>query len=226
MIFNLFCDASIDNDRQLACAGCLVCLQDNNTIQYQKLIIQNNATNNSAEILAIWSAINEVINLNNKYKNSVFRIFSDSKISLFGIRDWIKSWIYNMDNNKNLISSSGFPVANQQTFIDIYNLIVENDIHVEFYHQRGHVLDGKVSYQKAREKFINANKRSPESLSIDIYYISKMNDIIDKNTKNAIENYLCKIIMPDTVVCGDNPIHFYIRDDLISKFIENTKIRK
>ena len=230
MIINLFCDASIDVDRKIACAGCYIVVQgesihSNPLPLYYKMYIQHNATNNSAEILAIWAGVTEAIKLRQSKPNATFRLFSDSKISLYGLRDWIKNWIKNSENaNTNvLISSVGQPVANQQCFIDIFNLIVESGLKIELYHQRGHVGGSGPRMDKARVQFIRANKVPPESLGLDFDFLCQCNNYIDISTRSALRKYIDNgfIDYETTSIIGINPMHFYIRSNMIHQYIRN-----
>lgn len=222
MIINLFCDASINIDKKVACGGCYITCQNENGIQnlgFQR-IIQTNATNNSAEILAIWVGVIEAIKIKHRYPNAVFRLFSDSKISLYGLRDWMKNWIARMNPDGVLIASNGQPVMNQERFIDIFNLIVENNLHIELYHQRGHVKDRNMSSKLARAHFIKANKVPPENLGLDIEYISDCNDIIDNLTRQAIREYLETGVIPfNTTMEAINPMIYRIRDNCLHQYI-------
>lgn len=223
-IINLFCDASINIDRKVACGGCLITLQDMDTMELADLgirgYLQKDATNNSGEILAIWTAIVEAIRLKAVYPDAIFRLFSDSKISLYGLRDWIKNWIRMMRPNGTLISSSGKPVVNQQRFIDCFNLVVENDMHIELYHQRGHVEDGRVSPERARIGFIRANKVPPESLGITMEYLCRCNDIIDNYTRDAIATALLQNNLSDGIYwIGEDPMVFKIRSNMLHQYI-------
>ena len=195
MIFNLFCDASIDTDRKIACGGCYITAQDENYVSPidTKAMIQLNATNNSSEILAIWIGVVEALSLRRLNPGAIFRLFSDSKISIYGLRSWMINWVRNIrpDDGKNiLISSSGDPVMNQQRFIDIFNMVVRNNLRIELYHQRGHVGDKSISLNKARVDFIKANKVAPEALNLDINYLSQCNNYIDNFTRNSLRHFI------------------------------------
>lgn len=224
MIINLFCDASIDIDKHVACAGCYISAQDNSNVHDIGLrrIIQTNATNNSSEILAIWIGVVEALRLRSTlYPNAVFRLFSDSKISLYGLRDWLKNWVNRMDEDGVLLASNGQPVMNQQRFIDIFNIIVENNLKIELYHQRGHVLDKKMmSLIQARAEFIKANKVPPENLGIDISYLCNCNQIVDNVTREAVRSYVDKgIILPYTEIERCVPMDYLIRKDMLHNYI-------
>ena len=223
MIINLFCDASIDLNRKVACGGCYITCQDNTNQTFEigrRMIIQRNATNNSAEILAIWTGVIEALRLRQIYPGAILRLFSDSKISLYGLRDWMKNWIANIREDGTLVSSSGQPVANQQKFIDIFNIIVENNLRIEFYHQRGHVNEGKVSIDKARSSFIKANKCTPEALGLNMPYLCTCNDMVDKMTREAVRIYLSTgQIVPYAELELEYPIEFSIRANMLHQYI-------
>ena len=223
-IINLFCDASIDIDRKIACGGCFITMQDSMGVQEigSRLILQTDATNNSSEILAIWAGVVEALKLRNQFPGAVFRLFSDSKISLYGVRDWIKNWIQNTGSDGILMSSSGTPVKNQQRFIDIYNMIVENNLRIEFYHQRGHVNEGRVPINVARAQVIRANKVPPEGLGLDIEYICHYNDMIDNLTRDAVRNYDQYLITgcpPGVDIESEIPIIWEIRRNQCHQYI-------
>lgn len=228
MIINIFCDASIDTDRKIACGGCYIVIQGNDSsfspLRY-KMYLQHHATNNSAEILAIWTGVTEAIKIREQFPNAIFRLFSDSKISLYGLRDWMKNWIKNSQHRGTdvLINSSGQEVANQQYFIDIFNLIVETGLKIELYHQRGHVGEtGGVNLDRARVQFIRANKVSPENLGMNIQFISQCNCYIDNMTRSAMRQYIdYGVIIDDTMVLPIDPMHHYIRSNMLPQYIRN-----
>ena len=223
MIINIFCDASIDLDKKIACGGCYIVSQNFNNhtseIGYRRMI-QLNATNNSAEILAIWTGVVEALRLRQTYPGAIFRLFSDSKISLYGLRDWLKSWVARMGDDGKLVSSNGQPVCNQQTFIDIFNLIVENNLRIEFYHQRGHVKERHMPMSQARAQFIKANKVAPEGIGLTIEALCDFNEIIDLITRKAVHSYINQgILLENTEVIGIVPLEFYIRNTMLHQYI-------
>ena len=226
-VINIFCDASIDNNAHIACGGCYIVKQEPNgmtTPLDHRLCIQHNATNNSAEILAIYTGVLAAIDFRQIYPNAVFRLFSDSKISLYGLRDWMKNWIKNsqLKGTNILISSSGQPVANQQYFINIFNIIVDKHLCIEFYHQRGHVGEsGGVSMVKARAQFIKANKVSPELMQTTIGFFCECNKFIDNATRDAVRAYVDHgVIIPNTHIELICPIEFNIKADQLPTYIE------
>lgn len=243
-IINVFCDASIDTNKHIACGGCYITIQEivpevsiingyrRDTVSSisikdycSKMYIQHNATNNSAEILAIWTGIQEIIRIREMYPNAIYRVFSDSKISLYGLRDWMKNWINRYDPEKGvLISSSGEEVANQQYFIEIYNLIIELGLKVEFYHQRGHVGEsGGVSLIMARTQFIKANKVPPVALGLSIEELVRCNHMIDNNTRVALKHYINSngVLLDNTYEELIHPLRFYPIYERLDDYIHN-----
>lgn len=195
LVYDLFCDASIDLEEHVACAGCTVTRNGYEATSYG--IIQKEATNNSAEILAIWLGVRLAIGIRNSIMQSKeiqrvkFRLFSDSKISLFGVKTWIFSWIRRQKEDGTLINSTEQPVVNQEYFADIYKSIVDNELHIEFYHQRGHVcIFDSSKLEKAAKDFRNANHVPLHRLGLDITHISKYNDIVDNVTRDVVHQYV------------------------------------
>ena len=228
MIINIFCDASIDINSGTSCGGCLVTNQCGSacSVLYYKGRILPNSTNNYAEITAILVGVIEALRLRPLYKYNypIFRLFSDSKISLYGLRDWLKNWKITVDENGNqcLISTSGTPVCNQQVFIEIFNIIVENNLYIELYHQRGHATGkkSKVGLDKARADFIKANKVTPEHLELDIEFLSLCNDLIDNYTRDAVKAYINKNeFLPGIELEGYRPIELFIRENMKHQYI-------
>ncbi len=229
-IFNLFCDASIDLPTSMACAGCIITMQDRDTGKVLwtepiiKCSIQRNATNNSAEILAIFLGISEAVEIARFNQDPIFRVFSDSKISLYGLRDWMKNWIVNSSEDGTLRSTSGNPVANQQTFVQIYNLIIENNLKVEFYHQRGHVTEnGRLGSKESRAYFIKTNKVAPEALGqIDIDYLNIYNNQVDNITRDVLYDFIKTGGTNREVrleMYKESPIKYFANKDLLPRYI-------
>ena len=190
-VFNIFCDASIDTKNKLACSGSVLTDSAANEIISIEHFIQTNATNNSSEILAILSSIRLAI----KFKNilnidCIFNIFSDSKLCIFGLRDWLGKWYANQkieDGISVLYASSKDPVKNQEYFKECVRLIVDNNLRLNLFHNRGHIAyntPDKLLY--ARNTFIEYNEIEPESLGLSMYTICKYNDFVDISTKSIL----------------------------------------
>ena len=73
-VINIFCDASIDINRKVACGGCFISMQT----EYgefidlgNKMMIQENATNNSSEIMAIFCLAKDLEDLRRRLGNII-----------------------------------------------------------------------------------------------------------------------------------------------------------
>ena len=139
---NIFSDASILQKKNgstieyyIGCPGVSIWHMDRKIGEYSE--VYTKVTNNFSEIRAIFLAVWYA----RQYRDSApyitnINIFSDSKISVFGLRDWMFSWI-DKSNNGILMSTSGV-VKNQEHFIRIIKFICDNNLSVRFYHVRGH----------------------------------------------------------------------------------------
>ena len=187
-IYDIFCDASVTDSLRGACAGALL------TERYSQLsqlyaVIQPSGTNNSGEICAVLQGVSIACNIKQSTSEPCrFNIFSDSIISIRGIREWIFHWIYNANQNRNniLISSSGKPVSNQIYFKFIFNSILLNNLEVYFYYQKGHVEN---RYRYAAVQFEMINGISLIRLGLTAEYISTFNDHVDGRTRDILRQY-------------------------------------
>lgn len=179
---NIFCDASIYKtyEETIGCPGSIVVINDQ--IVDQSIEIYRFSTNNHSEINAILMAVTQAL----RYVNGCNRIniFSDSKISVFGLKEWIFNWINTRDDTGIMYSSSGQPVANQNIFLNIIRKIVSNNLNFNLYHQKGHV--GKNDLVIAKKVFQTSNKICLND--DEVIYISKYNDYIDNATRNYLYN--------------------------------------
>lgn len=176
---NVFTDASIltKGNSMIGCAG--FCTVHNNQFINKNAMIVPKTNSARAELVAIYMGLEELLLY--KKSNMILRLFSDSQLSILGIRDRIFNW---MNNNRNkLLTNQSTDVKNQDLIISIINIIIENNINVEFYHQKGH-----INYKSDKELLI-AKTVFRKSNNIDINdmdffrKISYANDIVDKYTK-------------------------------------------
>ena len=231
MIINLFCDASIDSQNtNIACSGCVVVMQDDRNainIINKRFAIKHNSTNNSAEILAILLGVSEALRIrNNLYPNAIFRLFSDSGISLFGLRDWMVNWIRNMGDDNILRTSQKDPVINQQTFINIYNLIVNYNLKIELYHQKGHIAMTDKALKEARAYFIKQNKVTPDMLGLSIENIVSFNNMVDNDTRIVEKTYIESGMYDETTTTlirenHVNPITYIPKKEMLARYVQN-----
>lgn len=198
-VINIFCDASIrklNSGETLGSPGAVCLLNDamsanqgDKAFVIQRLEILRHSTNNHAEIYAIYMAYQLAKLLHYEAGgNPRINIYSDSQISVYGLRDWIFSWVSNSRGDI-LTSSTGKSVANQ----DIYKMIVidmiKSGIPVHLYHTKGHVntnsnkslINAKRVFDKSNNTNINLNAMSQ---------ISYGNDLVDLATKDYIDIFL------------------------------------
>lgn len=184
MELNIFTDASITKTiygETIGCAGA-ICMENNNLLRYE---IFRDCTNNISEISAVKLGV--LLALENRDLYDKVNIWSDSQWSIFGLTKWIKSWVNNAVNYR-LINSSGEAVKNQEIFLSIIKLIVDNNLPVNFYHIKGHVAENNIkSIDHATSVFYKSNgiRISRER----IYYAVKMNNLVDNTTRKLLDTW-------------------------------------
>ena len=139
-VLNIFTDASIKRIRNensfIGCPGMVAYIGYREL--NRRLEIIRHSTNNESEIRAIQMAIEyvyEYIPLFPYIKK--INIFCDSKISVYGLREWYKNWFSDIKNGE-LYGSSG-KVKNQKYFIFIIKAIEQLGFPINIYHLRGHM---------------------------------------------------------------------------------------
>lgn len=192
-VLNIFCDASITNHNgeTIGCPGAIVIKYNNDElyISDSKFEILRNTTNNKSELTAIFLALQLALKYRDIYP--IINIFSDSKISVFGLRDWIFSWINTIDEDGIIYSSSGLEVANQDIIKKIINFVVYNKLRFNLFHQKGHVTSTENMINRSQKVFNQSNNILIDR-DIDLV-INKYNNIIDNQTRNKLKEE-CKNI--------------------------------
>jgi ribonuclease HI len=210
---NIFTDASIykkPDDTYFGCAGYVaVCGDQVYEIDEQ---IYDNTTSNNSEIKAVRMGIETAIKWKEQFSH--IRLFSDSQLCIFGLRDRFTNWVENSSNGT-INGSNGQPIINQEIFIDIANLILVNNLHIELYHQDGHVaLTNPRSIGKARQDFIRFNNLNTDIDQALTYALSYYNNMVDQSTRRILQDFVdhyanypdygysvrseaCKFIMPN-----------------------------
>lgn len=182
---NIFSDASIIRAPYGfdGCYGVVAVVRDEIIDTTMRLV--SNTTVNNCEIKGIRAAIDLAI----KYKDQFdyINIFSDSQISIFGLRDYIYKWKYNIKDEL-LYTSSGKPAVNQEIFIECHKMLLESGLYnkINLIHQSGHINSNYASLQKAAVVFRKANGvAGPIDLNF-IRYISTYNDFVDHNSRSLL----------------------------------------
>lgn len=200
---NIFCDASTRRKGKIldACYGAIATV--NNTEIDKIYRISSNSTNNLAEIQAIKAGICLAIKYKDRYDS--INLFSDSEISILGIRDRYFKW--KVKYNK-LYGTNSKLISNQDIFIETMNLICDHNLMITFYHQKGHVSNNIKSIKEAEHVFMASNNiREKIDLNL-IRYISYWNDKVDRESRSNLMNtniYKLNIVRP----VHFNVVNFY-----------------
>lgn len=182
---NIFTDASIKmitGGKVVACAGAVAILGNfrGKRANYQFI---KDTTNNNAELKAIRLGVNQAIAFKDQYR--IVRIFSDSQISVFGIRDRIFKW--NTDSDGYYKTSEGSLVKNQDVMLEIVKDILDNELRLEIYHQNGHVnTDNIEELNSAIHTFCISNSVRGHISYEFIKAISDINNYVDRTTRTRL----------------------------------------
>ena len=199
---NIFVDASIKKceNETIGCPGAIA-IYNNSVLDY-KMDILRNSTNNNSEIMAIYYGILLAIKYRDKFK--YINLFSDSKICVFGLKEWIFNWIktvqigsdniedYTQEYNMNILyGSTGTPVANQSEIMLVVQTILAYNLELHIYHQRGHICTKNESMlQKAMHTFIENNNLFSDEIDLaTMSELSYYNNTIDDSTRKFLNSY-------------------------------------
>lgn len=189
---NIFTDASVKNHGQTTetIAGMELYNRDLNVerSRYTRLIP---STVNEGEIYAIYMAIMTCVEIKEKYpdENYTFNIFSDSRISVLGLREWYSNWVdMTLKNDtEKLINSSKEFVMNQQLFINCFDYIIKSGIHINFYHIRGHMCTlNPRDIDKFTTSFKEINKLNDYPSRELVSRLILMNDLVDRKSRSYL----------------------------------------
>lgn len=158
---NVFTDASMNSSLTAGCVGvCVVTgpldkrfpmLRTSTTTDIVKP-----ATNNTAEARAVEYGIDQIIMNPNLFNRPKIRLFSDSQITIFGLRDRIFKW--RVKKTKDEFVGTVGSIKNQEIFLAICHLINFYNLKIELYHQSGHVdFSDQKSLDKAARDFAKDN---------------------------------------------------------------------
>ena len=204
---NIFTDASVLNKpSEIIGAPGFVAVIGNNVIHHNEIILRE-STNNESELYAIYMAIQYA--LFNRDKVEVINIFSDSQFAIYGLREWIFSWINNIKNDR-LYNSSNKLVANQKLFMNIVYTILYYDLKVSLYHNRGHFKYNQV--KEFVKLFTKHNFLNDYLEFAAAYTIIHYNDMVDNNTRSLLHRtgqFPLKLEIPDYFARNDLDLNRY-----------------
>lgn len=186
---NIFSDASISGKvgNQTGCYGVVV-VKENDIIDKDYRLVSSTTSNNS-EIKGIRHALDMAY----KYKDTVkfINIFSDSLISVMGLKEYIYNWllkdgIYYTRSNRKVVS-------NQNVFIEARGLLDElsrsNSI-IRIFHQKGHIDNGYNNLIEAANAFKRFNNIDGKIDLNFIRYISCWNNYVDETSRSLLRRNL------------------------------------
>lgn len=191
-MIEIYTDASIkkyENGRAFGCAGA-ICPEYGK----ESYKILPDATNNKSEITAIYLGVilaNEILISNPELLDRRVTIYSDSKISVYGLREWMPTWLDNRIGGI-IYNNSGKPVKNQEVFLNILAYLTKYDLKITIRHQKGHVdvLDAK-SMANANDVYRESNGYRLDSNTLTKICI--YNNQVDETSRNILQD-----IDPDT----------------------------
>lgn len=211
--FNIFTDASILNRKKYydGCYGAIAVYDDQVIDSYYR--IASETTNNNSEIKGLRAGVFLALKYKPLYR--VINIFSDSQISVFGIRDRLLYWSVDQITQQ-FKGKSGDPISSQDIFVEIVYLMLQYDLRVNFIHQKGHVKNDIRSLREAEHVFRTSNGiRGRIDLNM-IRFISKWNDIVDTSSRSTLLAY-------DQQMKYKDPIEFFVAPFDRSKFSQLSK---
>lgn len=182
---NIFSDASMTTpkkDNQTGCFGVVAVI--GNDIVDQRYRIVSNTTSNNSEIKGIRTAIDMAGQFAGKI--SFINIFSDSQVSIFGLREYIFHW---KKKGEYLYNSVGKKVSNQNIFIesrDMLNYLENSSSIISLYHQSGHINDKYKDLLEASDCFKKFNNINGKIDLNFIRYISTWNNYVDKTSRSLL----------------------------------------
>lgn len=185
---NIFCDCSTNSKFEAITNTCYGAVAFNqNTILETEYRILTDKTSNYGELKAINLGIRMANFIRKNYSFNHFNIFSDSHVSVFGMRDFCKKWV--MSDNGLYKQSTHQLIASQNVYIDSLNIVVDNDLPISIWHQKGHVnINDPNSLQLAKEMFIQSNISSADIDDDFIRYISIGNGYVDDNSRKFLKS--------------------------------------
>lgn len=189
---NIFTDASVKNHGKVTevIAGMELHNKDLD-VKRSRYVRLLPSTVNEGEIYAIYMGIMACVEIRDKYpdRDYTFNIFSDSRISILGLREWYSNWVdMTIENDTDkLINSAKEFVMNQQLFINCFDYIIKSGIHINFYHIRGHMCTLKLSdIDKFTRSFKDINYLNDYPSRELVSRLILMNDFVDRTSRSYI----------------------------------------
>lgn len=185
---NIFTDASVKSyqGEYYCCGGAVAIFGSSIYNIIDETFRVHRATNNYGELDSILQGILIALKLKSLYQNNIenINLFSDSAISVNGLREWIFGWSKRAKHG-DYYNSDGALVANQELFKKIIYLITSNNLNINIFHMRGHI--DKIGYTKAIQSFKSVN--GIELSTDNIKLLAYMNNYVDNKSRNILSGY-------------------------------------
>lgn len=179
---NIFTDTSMLNKVHLASSGAHFYSGTTFIGEFVQIIPQ--ATVNIGELMGVYFGLRQSLEYMKTGAFTTINLFSDSQITIFGLRDWVYNWVRD-EGDGHLHGYANKRVQNETYFIHIINFILANNINVNLYHVRGH-LDGDY-FKNSRifkENFISANNIQYVVDDTVVNFLIQGNSFIDNRTRD------------------------------------------
>lgn len=185
---NIFTDSSVKTMMYgFDSASAIVALLGDKKV-LERVELNRNTTNNYGEMKAIYMGVETAEEINRYFNPKYINIFSDSRISVLGLKEWYKKWNV-VDEEGYSITSSGNRVANQSVIWSIMRFIIDHNLHLAIYHIKGHVNPDKKGALKDYVHKMRVINRDIGSGLIDEEDIRKLiegNDYVDKISRDMV----------------------------------------
>lgn len=192
---NVYSDSSVIRYQDNWVTACGFISTYNNQIIDSSTKSFTGVTNNYGEIYGIYMGIKYLIE---NYKNDdiFLNLFSDSRISVLGLTTWIFKWL-NLKEGVILKRTGGNcargkSVLNQEIFLEIMRLIIQNNVHINLWHIHGHTNSTGKSFLKFKSSFNKINCTDiilPDEFYKEmIYYNDKIDNLVKFMMKESMKN--------------------------------------
>jgi len=198
---NIFTDASMTkyNNETIGCHG-VISVTTHTILERRSFSSGDNSrslgitrysTNNDSELRGILQGVFFALKYRNDFE--IINLFSDSMISIMGLKVWLNNWVQNVRNG--IMYSTSGEVMNQELIKDIIFTILNNNLSINLFHQKGHVNSKNI--QQAKQTFIKTNGLNCDVDMKLIETISNCNDIIDNITRENLKLYMDNFYQDD-----------------------------
>jgi len=205
-VLNIFCDASLRQGKTTDIAyGAIAVVKDR--IIDSECRINSDSTSNYGEAKGMLTAVSLAAKY--QYTFPIINIFCDSLYCVSTMNDYYRNWRIGQDG---YVYSGKSLVPNQSPFIGAIQIIQENNLSVNIFHQKGHVeLKSFDSVKHAISVFSRTNNIHRRIDYGFMRYISGYNNIIDNYTRNPLarlDKCEFKVITPFNNVFNDKSTLF------------------